>query len=141
MRAGSGNFQIRTRRARTVITVDCRDIEAIRDELLIYVADNVGALPALKLHEFVLTPVDDSSPVDAGEVVSAVREYLDSIGEGRRFEVEARGDIVEVRSTDGKPIDREPRTGRIEGMFSCAHCGFVTRYEAEYHAHARIHYL
>lgn len=130
-----------TRRRGHVITVDCRDIEAIRDELLVYVADNVGAIPALKLHEFVLTPVDDAGGIDAGEVVSAVREYLDSIGEGRRFEVRAVGDTVEVRSSDGRPLEREPRTGRMEGMFSCAHCGFVTRYEAEYHAHARMHYL
>lgn len=124
-----------------MITVDCRDIESIRDELVVYVADNVGALPALKLHEFVLTPVEDSGVIKASDVVDAVREYLDSIGEGRRFAIETKGDVVVVRSADGRPLEREPRTGKMEGMFSCAHCGFVTRYEAEYHGHVRIHYL
>lgn len=124
-----------------MITVDCRDIESIRDELVVYVADNVGALPALKLHEFVLTPIEDSGSIAATDVVTAVREYLDSIGEGRRFAVETKGDVVIVRSADGKPLEREPSTRKMEDMFSCAHCGFVTRYEAEYHGHMRIHYL
>ena len=26
-------------------------------------------------------------------------------------------------------------------MFSCTHCGFVTRYEVELNTHMRIHYL
>ena len=70
-----------------MITVDCRDIESIKQELLIYVADNVGAMPALKLHEFVLSPIDESESIPHTEVITAIKEFLDSIGEIRNFAV------------------------------------------------------
>ncbi len=128
-----------------MITVDCRDIESIRQELLVYVADNVGAMPALKLHEFVLTPVDDSETIEHAEVVDAIREFLDSIDEARHFAVITQGDVIVVRSINGRVIDRDgAATGapkNTEGLFSCTHCGFVTQYETEYITHSRIHYI
>ena len=128
-----------------MITVDCRDIESIKQELLVYVADNVGALPALKLHEFVLAPIDESEPISHDEVVSSIKEFLDSIHQIRNFAVITQGDVILVKSITGKTIQREPSSinacGSTEGMFSCTHCGFVTQYEVEYYNHMKIHYL
>ena len=42
-----------------MITVDCKDVEPILNELAIYVSDQIAAIPALKLHEFVLAPIMD----------------------------------------------------------------------------------
>jgi len=124
-----------------MITVDCRDIESIKQELLVYVADNVGAMPALKLHEFVLSPVDDE-PILHAEVVTAIKEFLDSLGEIRNFAVITQGDVIVVKSVTGKVIEREqPAHKNVEGMFSCTHCGYVTRYETEYLNHVKIHYF
>ncbi len=122
-----------------VITVDCRDVEAIKHELLVYVSDNVGAIPALKLHEFALSPIGDE-PIDVSEVVTTIREYLDSIGEARNFAILPGGDTVSIKSVSGRPMER-PEAAAPAEMFSCPHCGFVTQYEVEYNAHKRIHYL
>ena len=124
-----------------MITVDCRDIEPIKQDLLVYVADNVGALPALKLHEFVLAPIDDSEPISHNDVVASIKEFLDSIHEIRNFAVITQGDVILVKSISGKQIEREPSPNHVESMFSCSHCGFVTKYEIEYQNHMKIHYL
>lgn len=124
-----------------MITVDCRDVESIMKELLVYVADNVGALPALKLHEFVLSPVDESEPISHADVVTAIKEFLESIGEIKNFAVITQGDVVVIKSIAGKQIEREPATGNVAGMFTCTHCGFITQYEIEYQNHIKIHYI
>ncbi len=126
-----------------MITVDCRDIESIKQELLVYVADNVGAIPALKLHEVVLSPIEESEPISHAEVVTAIREFLDSIGEARNFAVFTQGDFIVVKSISGKVIERDekPMPKNIEGMFVCTHCGYITQYEVEYQTHVKIHYL
>jgi hypothetical protein len=41
-----------------MITVNCRDVPSIKSSLAVYTSDKVGAVPALKKHEFVLAPVD-----------------------------------------------------------------------------------
>ena len=38
-----------------------------------------------------------------------------------------------------KKIEREAKP--VGQMFSCAHCGHVTRYEVEHNNHVKIHYL
>ena len=62
-----------------MITVDCHDVESIQNELVIYVADQVGAVPNLKYHEFILSPIEDDDIVDTKEVVSSIKEFLESI--------------------------------------------------------------
>ena len=47
-----------------MITVDCHEVESIQNELLIYVADNVAAIPNIKYHEFVLSPIEDDDVID-----------------------------------------------------------------------------
>lgn len=122
-----------------MITVDCRDVEAIKNELLVYVSDQIAAIPAIKNHEFVLSPINDGEIINTTEVITVIKEFLDSIGEVRNFAVISRQDVVLIKSISGKVIDREPPPQRR--MFSCPHCGFVTQFEIEYNNHLKIHYL
>ena len=122
-----------------MITVDCRDVESILHELAIYVSDQVAAVPAMKFHKFVLAPIMDDEPVDQDGVITAIKEFLESIGENRNFGVIANEDTVTIKSLFGKKIERLAKT--TGEMFSCAHCGHVTRYEVEHNNHVKIHYL
>lgn len=124
-----------------MITVDCREVESIMHELLVYVSDNVGAIPAIKLHEFMLSPIDDDETIDQTEVITAIKEFLDSIGEGRNFAVISNVNVLMIKSISGKTIQRDPTVPAPSDMFSCPHCGFVTQYEVEYNNHKKIHYL
>jgi len=122
-----------------VITVDCNDVESILHELAIYVSDQVAAVPAMKFHKFVLAPIMDDEEVNRDEVITSVKEFLESIGEKHNFGVISNGDNVVIKSISGKKIERSAKqTGE---MFSCAHCGHVTRYEVEHNNHIKIHYL
>ena len=122
-----------------MITVDCKDVESILHELAIYVSDQVTAVPAMKFHKFVLAPIMDDEPVDLALVITAVKEFLESIGEKRNFAVISNGDNVVIKSIFGKKIERSAKP--VGEMFSCAHCGHVTRYEVEHNNHVKIHYL
>jgi lipopolysaccharide biosynthesis regulator YciM len=122
-----------------MITVDCREVESIKNELLVYVSDQIGAIPAIKLHEFMLSPIEDDEVIDTKEVITSIKEFLDSIGEGRNFAVISREKVILIKSIYGKTIERE--TMQTQPMYSCTHCGFVTQYEVEYNNHVKIHYL
>ena len=122
-----------------MITVDCRDVESILHELAIYVSDQVEAVPAMKLHKFVLAPIMDEDLVDQNEVITSIKEFLESIGENRNFGVIANEETVTIKSLFGKKIERLAKPAGE--MFSCAHCGHVTRYEVEHNNHVKIHYL
>ena len=122
-----------------MITVDCKDVESILHELAIYVSDQVEAVPAMKFHQFVLAPSEDNEPVDQVEVITSVKEFLESIGQQHNFGVISNGDNVIIKSISGKKIERSAKPAGE--MFSCAHCGHVTRYEVEHNNHVKIHYL
>jgi len=122
-----------------MITVDCKDVESILHELAIYVADQVAAMPAMKFHKFVLAPIVDDEPVNQTLVITAIKEFLESIGEKPNFGVISNGENVIIKSISGKKIEREAKP--VGEMFSCAHCGHVTRYEVEHFNHVKIHYL
>ena len=122
-----------------MITIDCRDVEPIKGELLVYVSDQVAAIPTLKNHEFVLSSIDDEETIDKNVVITSIKEFLDSIGEGRNFAVISSNDVVSIRSISGTKIIRD--TVQQPQMFSCTHCGFVTRFEIEHNAHMKLHYL
>jgi len=122
-----------------VITVDCNDVESILHELAIYVSDQVAAIPAMKFHKFVLAPIMDDEEVNRDEVITSVKEFLESIGEKHNFGVISKGDNVVIKSISGKKIERSAKPAGE--MFSCAHTGHVTRYEVEHNNHVKIHYL
>jgi hypothetical protein len=123
-----------------MLTVDCKDILSIKNELLVYVSDQVAAIPTIKNHQFTLSMFDDDESVDVNVVITSIKEFLDSIGEGHNFAVISNNDVVLIKSLSGKSIERDP-PGPPMDMFSCAHCGFVTPYESEYLNHMKMHYL
>ncbi|MBA4436346.1 MAG: C2H2-type zinc finger protein [Nitrosopumilaceae archaeon] len=122
-----------------MLTVDCRDVLAIQHELVIYVSDQVAAIPTLKNSQFTLSTLDDDDIIDTNTVITAIKEFLDSIDEGRNFAVIGNNNMISITSVSGKVIEREPL--QPQEMFSCSHCGFVTQYQVELETHMRIHYL
>ena len=122
-----------------MLTVDCTDVLSIQHELVIYVSDQVAAIPTLKNNQFTLSTLDDDEIIDTNTVITAIKEFLDSIGEGRNFAVIGNNHMVSITSVSGKVIEREPP--QPQEMFSCSHCGFVTQYQVELETHMRIHYL
>lgn len=124
-----------------LLTVRCEEVMAIRNELAVYVSDQVGAVPTLKSSEFILSPIDDDDddPLDKDLAVTAIREYLDSLGESRNFVVVPAEDLIFIKSTTGKTIRKESRPN--QGLYACPHCGFLTQYEVEHNTHMKMHYL
>ena len=122
-----------------MIIVDCKDVESILNELAIYVSDQVAAVPALKTHQFVLSPIEDDEQINQVEVITSIKEFLESIGEKQSFGVISNSNKIMIKSILGKKIEREPKPA--QQMFSCTHCGHVTRYEVEHNNHVKIHYL
>ncbi len=122
-----------------MLTIDCKDVLSIKNELVVYVSDQVIAIPTLKHHQFTLSTFDDDEIIDINNVITSIKEFLESIGEGHNFAVISNNEIITIKSISGKVIERDsaPRSD----MFSCTHCGFVTRYEVELNVHMRIHYL
>ena len=122
-----------------MLTVDCTDVLSIKHELVVYVSDQVAAIPTLKNNQFTLSTLDDDEIIDTNTVITAIKEFLDSIGEGRNFAVIGNNNMISITSVSGKVIEREPPSH--QEMFSCSHCGFVTQYQVELETHMRIHYL
>ena len=122
-----------------MLTIDCKDVLPIKNELVVYVSDQVAAIPTLKNHQFTLSTLDDDEIIDVATVITSIKEFLDSIGEGHNFAVISKNDIISIKSISGKIIEREGTTQ--QEMFSCTHCGFVTQYQVELTTHMRIHYL
>jgi hypothetical protein len=123
-----------------MLTVDCKDVISIKNDLLVYVADQVAAIPTLKHHQFTLSSLEDDEIIDTATVISAIKEYLDSIDEGRNFAVISNNNVINITSISGKVIERTSSESEHQ-MFSCTHCGFVTQYQVELNVHMRIHYL
>ncbi len=121
-----------------MLTVDFTDVLSIKNELVVYVSDAVAAIPTLKQHQFTLSTLDDEI-IDIAIVITAIKKFLDSIGEGNNFAVISNNDSINIKSISGTIIERDTVTQ--QEMFSCTHCGFVTRYEVELNIHMRIHYL
>ena len=123
-----------------MLTIDCKDVVSIKNELLVYVADQMAAIPTLKHDQFTLSALDDDDIVDSSAVISAIKEFLDSIDQGNNFAVISNNNMINITSISGKVIEDDAAESQND-MFSCTHCGFVTMYEVELNAHMRIHYL
>ena len=121
-----------------MLTIDCRDVASIKNELVVYVSDQAAAIPTLKIHEFMLSSLDDEK-IDKNIVITAIKEFLATIGEGQNFAVISNNDVITIKSISGKTIERNPPPS--SDLFSCTHCGFVTNYEIELQNHMKIHYF
>ncbi len=122
-----------------MLTIDCKDVLSIKNELIVYVSDEVAAIPTLKHHQFTLSTFDDDEVIDINLVVTSIKGFLNSIGEGTNFAVISNNDTISIKAISGRVIERD--AAPQSEMFSCTHCGFVTRYEVELNVHMRIHYL
>jgi len=122
-----------------MLTIDCKDVLSIKNELIVYVSDEVVAIPTLKHNQFTLSTFDDDEIIDINSVVTSIKGFLNSIGEGTNFAVISENDTISIKAISGKIIERD--TAPQSDMFSCTHCGFVTRYEVELNVHMRIHYM
>ena len=123
-----------------MLTIDCKDVVSVKNDLLVYVADKVAAIPTLKNHQFMLSSFDDDEIIDITTVISAIKEFLDSIDEGENFAVISNNDVINITSISGKVIENTTPQSEHE-MFSCTHCGYVTQYQVELNVHMRIHYI
>ena len=122
-----------------MLTVDCADVTSIQNELVVYVADKVEAIPTLKNHQFTLSTLDDGF-IDVELVISAIKEYFDFIEEGSNFAVISNNDLIYIKSVTGKVLQSQSNSQQNQ-LFSCTHCGFVTQYQVELTVHMRMHYL
>ena len=122
-----------------MITVDCADIDSKKLELVVYVSDMIGAMPTMKNHGFILSPIKDEI-IDKNKVVTAIKDYLESVGEGTNFAVISHGEGLVIKSIFTKTTEEKPQPPS-EAFFSCSHCGFSTRFEGELNIHQKIHYL
>lgn len=123
-----------------MLTIDCKDVVSVKNDLLVYVADQVAAIPTLKNHQFTLSSFDDDEIIDATAVISAIKEFLNSIDEGQNFAVISNNNVINITSISGKVIENTTPQSEHE-VFSCTHCGYVTQYQVELNVHMRIHYI
>jgi len=123
-----------------MITVNCREVEGIKSALAVYVSDQIGAIPALKSHEFMLAPIDDQEKIDEDKVIKSIKNFLNSIGEEENFAVINMNNMISIVSINGKVFESTNNLS-TDQFFSCTHCGYVTRYETVYKNHEKIHYL
>ncbi|MFB5605083.1 MAG: C2H2-type zinc finger protein [Nitrosarchaeum sp.] len=121
-----------------MLTIDCRDVASIKSELVVYVSDQVAAIPTLKIHEFMLSSLNDEI-IDKNVVITAIKEFLSSIGESHNFAVISNNNVISIKSITGKVIERDPTP--TSELFSCTHCGFITNFQVELQNHMKIHYL
>ncbi|MGI0075506.1 MAG: C2H2-type zinc finger protein [Nitrosotalea sp.] len=124
---------------RHMITVDCKDILSLKSPLAVYTSDQVGAVPALKIREFVLDSINDED-VDAARVIKAIKDFLDSLSIAKHFAVIQNRNLISIVAVDDFKLETQA-TQPSDQFFSCIHCGYVTQFEAVYNNHMKIHYL
>jgi hypothetical protein len=122
-----------------MITVNCKDILSLKSPLAVYTSDQVGAVPALKIREFVLDSVNNED-VDAASVIKAIKNFLDSLSIEQHFAVIQNKNMISIVAIDDYEIEVQP-THPTDQFFSCVHCGHVTQFEAVHNNHVKIHYL
>lgn len=137
LKSGKNTIKNRVGRISNVITIDCREAEHLKQEMAVFVSDWIGAIPTIKLHEFMLSPLGNER-LDMDRIVKAVREFFASIGETANYGVLTKNNLIMIKSVHEKPTQK---TRPTESMFACTHCGYVTPYEVLWQNHMKIHYL
>ena len=122
-----------------MITIDCKSVPSLKSPLAIYTSDQVGAVPALKINEFMLAPLSDEE-VDSGRVIKAIKSFLDSLSIGKHFAVIQKKDTISIIPLDDYKLEERP-SQPTDQFFSCVHCGHLTQFETIHKNHMKIHYL
>jgi hypothetical protein len=122
-----------------MIIVDCKDVSSLKSPLAIFTSDQVGALPTLKKHEFVLAPLNDEE-IDSARVIKAIKSFLNSLSIENHFAVIQKNKMISIVPLDDYVLDTQP-IHPTDQFFSCVHCGHVTQFEAVHNNHMKIHYL
>lgn len=121
-----------------MIIVNCKDVPSLKSPLAIYTSDHVGAIPVLKLHEFVLDPINES--IDSAAVIKAIKNFLNSLAIEKHYAVIQKNNMISILSIDDYKL--ESVTPHLtDHFFSCVHCGHVTQFETVHNNHMKIHYL
>lgn len=122
-----------------MITVDCRVVPSLKSPLAVYTSDQVGAIPALKIHEFMLAPWSDED-IDSGRVIKAIKDFLNSLSIEKHFAVIQNKNLISIVALDDFKLEALPAQV-TDQFFSCVHCGHVTQFETVHNNHMKIHYL
>jgi hypothetical protein len=122
-----------------MITVDCKSILSLKSPLAIYTSDQVGAVPALKINEFMLAPLNDEE-IDSSRVIKAIKSFLGSLSIEKHFAVIQKKNIISIISLDDYKLEIPPSLP-TDQFFSCVHCGHLTQFESVHKNHMKIHYL
>lgn len=126
-----------------MISIDCKNALALKDKLLVHVADKLKVTPILKSDKFFLTPIDEDQ-IDRPQVVSAIKEFLKSVELDEFFQIIPNGDDIKIEPLEGKDMkEKLAKLGqkKKDVFFECTHCGFMTLYEVEWRTHKLIHYI
>ncbi len=90
-----------------MITVNCRDVLPIQHSLMIHVADRIGAIPASKREEFILSPIENDDKLADWQVILAIEEYLGSIGEKDNFSLVSESKKIFIKPNSGEKMKGE----------------------------------
>lgn len=127
-----------------MISIDCKNALAIKDKLLVHVADKLEVLPILKSKKILLTTIDDSQNIDKSLVISAIKEFLESVKLSENFQIIPKGNDIHIEPLEGKEMKEKLEKLDVKQndlFFECTHCGFMTQYEVEWRTHKLIHYI
>lgn len=123
----------------TSIVVKCKDVETAMSKLAIHVAEQVEAIPMLKIHEFVLTSIGNEE-IDISKVVESIRGFLKLLNKESDFAVTAINQTVSITSLKGKALKFDGDASS-DGFFVCQHCSRISFFEADHKDHEKIHYI
>ncbi|MFZ0183392.1 MAG: C2H2-type zinc finger protein [Nitrosotalea sp.] len=125
-----------------MITVDCKSVLSLKSPLAIYTSDQVGAVPALKINEFMLAPLNEEE-IDSSRVIKAIKSFLESLSIEKHFAVIQKKDTISIIPLDDYKLEPQPTqpTQPTDQFFTCVHCGHLTQFETVHRNHMKIHYL
>ena len=122
-----------------MIVVKCNDVKAVMSKLAVHVAEQVEAVPMLKIHEFVLTSLEDKE-IAISKVIESIKGFLKLLNKESDFAVTAVNQTVSITSLNGKALEFADDTSS-DGFFVCQHCGRMSFFEADNKNHEKIHYI
>ena len=126
------------------LDVDCSELST--DEELALAEHLTGFLSgravALVNNGKIVFDIISGSQLDAGEVETAVRDFIGRRNDSHLYSVERAGDSIVVHPPDPIASSRMRRPATMPpNVYQCPFCGFVTPYKEVYQTHSVIHYF